>query len=263
MRRADPRPERLDLGLRGASSTTPGAGRRTISFVPRYYEIEQELRTRIAALEQQSRCRRTRSSARGSASPDDRAERRPTARPGGAVTASRPRHLRRGREVAPSCRQARRLLGRFAGAAAGRLLAARAAPPRGDRARAAAAVAAGRREGRRRPPRPPGRRRADRVEQAVLPDSASEAVPSRPNLEQGAAARGTDQRGIVPNSQARHDGVEEATAEDARLLGVKRGAPLLVERRLITDQAETPLELTESRYAGGRYGIDVDFVVIR
>ena len=49
--------------------------------------------------------------------------------------------------------------------------------------------------------------------------------------------------------------------EDARLLGVKRGAPLLVERRLIHDQDGGPLERTESRYVGARYGLDVDFEV--
>ncbi len=62
--------------------------------------------------------------------------------------------------------------------------------------------------------------------------------------------------GLALRSQA-----EAATAEDAKLLGVKRGEPLLVERRLIHDQAGVPLELTESRYVGSRYGLDVDFEV--
>jgi GntR family transcriptional regulator len=43
------------------------------------------------------------------------------------------------------------------------------------------------------------------------------------------------------------------------VLGVKRRSPLLVERRLIRDQEGTPLEWTESRYVGSRYGLDVDF----
>jgi GntR family transcriptional regulator len=43
---------------------------------------------------------------------------------------------------------------------------------------------------------------------------------------------------------------------------VTRGSPLLVERRVIADQRGAPLELTESRYAHGRYAIDVDFVVL-
>ena len=67
--------------------------------------------------------------------------------------------------------------------------------------------------------------------------------------------------GLVPTAGRASLAAEAATAEDARLLGVKRGAPLLVERRLIHDQAGAPLEWTESRYAGARYGLDVDFDV--
>jgi GntR family transcriptional regulator len=67
--------------------------------------------------------------------------------------------------------------------------------------------------------------------------------------------------GLVPTAGRAAIGAEEATAEDARLLGVKRGTPLLVERRLITDQDGAPLESTESRYVGSRYGLDVDFDV--
>jgi len=67
--------------------------------------------------------------------------------------------------------------------------------------------------------------------------------------------------GLVPTAGRAAIGAEAATAEDARLLGVKRGAPLLVERRLIQDQDGAPLELTESRYVASRYGLDVDFDV--
>ncbi len=54
---------------------------------------------------------------------------------------------------------------------------------------------------------------------------------------------------------------EAATAEDVRLLGVARGAPLLVERRVIADVAGHKLEATESRYPGERYALDVRFEV--
>ena len=67
--------------------------------------------------------------------------------------------------------------------------------------------------------------------------------------------------GLVPTAGRAAIGAEAATAEDAKLLGVKRGAPLLVERRLIQDQDGAPLELTESRYVASRYGLDVDFDV--
>jgi GntR family transcriptional regulator len=52
-----------------------------------------------------------------------------------------------------------------------------------------------------------------------------------------------------------------AAKEDARLLGVARGDPMLVERRVILDGHSRPIEATESRYPAGRYAIDVRFDV--
>jgi GntR family transcriptional regulator len=52
-----------------------------------------------------------------------------------------------------------------------------------------------------------------------------------------------------------------ASGEDARLLGVSVGDPMLVERRVILDGQGHPLEATESRYPGDRYAIDVRFDV--
>ena len=54
---------------------------------------------------------------------------------------------------------------------------------------------------------------------------------------------------------------EAATPEDVRLLLVQRGAPLLVERRVITDAGGRAVEATESRYPGDRYALDVRFEV--
>jgi GntR family transcriptional regulator len=67
--------------------------------------------------------------------------------------------------------------------------------------------------------------------------------------------------GQVPTAGRAVIGAEAANAEDARLLHVRKGSPLLVERRLINDQDGTPLELTESRYVASRYGLDVDIEV--
>ena len=67
--------------------------------------------------------------------------------------------------------------------------------------------------------------------------------------------------GLYPTSGSAALAAEAASAEDARLLRVRKGAPLLVERRLIRDQDGKPLESTESRYVGSRYGIDVEFDV--
>jgi GntR family transcriptional regulator len=91
---------------------------------------------------------------------------------------------------------------------------------------------------------------ADRVEDALDADLERESL-----FETLAGA------GLVPTSGSAALAAEAATAEDARLLRVRRGAPLLVERRLIHDQDGRPLEWTESRYVGSRYGIDVDFDV--
>ena len=67
--------------------------------------------------------------------------------------------------------------------------------------------------------------------------------------------------GLVPTAGHATITAEAASSDDARLLGVRKGSPLLVERRLISDQDDAPLELTESRYVPDRYDIDVDFVV--
>lgn len=56
-------------------------------------------------------------------------------------------------------------------------------------------------------------------------------------------------------------GAEPATEEDADLLGVQPGSPVLVERRLIFDQRDEPLEYTASRYAADRYRLEVAFDV--
>ena len=52
-----------------------------------------------------------------------------------------------------------------------------------------------------------------------------------------------------------------ATHEDARLLGIRRGDPMLVERRVIEDGHGRRVEATESRYPADRYALDVVFEV--
>lgn len=51
-----------------------------------------------------------------------------------------------------------------------------------------------------------------------------------------------------------------AGAEESEWLEVPAGAPLLVEQRTIHDQADAPLEFTESRYVGGRYLFDIELL---
>ena len=52
-----------------------------------------------------------------------------------------------------------------------------------------------------------------------------------------------------------------ATAEDARLLMIRNGDPLLVERRVIVDGHGRRIEATESRYQADRYALVVHFEV--
>src|SRR5690606_8706668 len=50
------------------------------------------------------------------------------------------------------------------------------------------------------------------------------------------------------------------TAEEAKRLGLTgQREPLLVERRIIRDQDDVPIEHTESAYIASRYVIDVTF----
>jgi GntR family transcriptional regulator len=52
-----------------------------------------------------------------------------------------------------------------------------------------------------------------------------------------------------------------ATAEEARLLGIRTGDPLLVERRVILDGHGRRIEATESVYLADRYALEVRFEV--
>ena len=52
-----------------------------------------------------------------------------------------------------------------------------------------------------------------------------------------------------------------ATAQEARLLGIRPGDPLLVERRVILDEHDLEIEFTESAYPADRYALEVQFEV--
>jgi GntR family transcriptional regulator len=52
-----------------------------------------------------------------------------------------------------------------------------------------------------------------------------------------------------------------AGSADARLLGIRAGDPLLVERRVISDPHGRRIEATESVYPADRYALDVTFEV--
>jgi len=98
------------------------------------------------------------------------------------------------------------------------------------------------------------------VEEAVF-EGGLAAVLMEADLEQGSLFQVLVGAGRVPTAGSASLTAQPASAADARALGVPRGSPLLVERRLIFDQAGRPLESTESRYAGDRYVLDVSFDV--
>ena len=81
------------------------------------------------------------------------------------------------------------------------------------------------------------------------------------DLDRGSLHRILLDLGHVPSRGRATLAAEAAGTTDAKLLGLKKGDAVLVERRLIEDQHGAPLELTESRYAGDRYGLEVRFVV--
>jgi GntR family transcriptional regulator len=81
------------------------------------------------------------------------------------------------------------------------------------------------------------------------------------DLERGSLFEALVGAGRVPTAGRASLGAGAATPEDAGPLEIAEGAPLLVERRLIFDQAGRPLEFTESRYAADRYRLEVSFDV--
>ena len=98
------------------------------------------------------------------------------------------------------------------------------------------------------------------IEEAVFP-AAIAPVILRADLERGSLHDTLVEGGHVPTMGRARLGAEPAGPEDALLLDVPEGSPLLVEKRVIHDQDGRPLELCESRYAGARYGLDVQFDV--
>jgi GntR family transcriptional regulator len=81
------------------------------------------------------------------------------------------------------------------------------------------------------------------------------------DLEAGSLHEALAAAGFVPARGRATIRAEAATDDDARLLAIEPGSPLLVERRVIVDQRGRPLETTASRYPAARYALDVDFEV--
>ncbi|HEX5825156.1 MAG TPA: GntR family transcriptional regulator [Candidatus Limnocylindrales bacterium] len=98
------------------------------------------------------------------------------------------------------------------------------------------------------------------LESAILVSSCAAAVMTA-DLERGSLHEAITRSGQTLRRGTGTVGAAAATAEDARLLAIRRGDPLLVERRVIADVAGRRIEATESRYPASRYALDVSFDV--
>ena len=98
------------------------------------------------------------------------------------------------------------------------------------------------------------------IEHAVLHGRTAGAILSA-DLSRGSLHETLMDAGFIPTKGQATIWAEAASDEDAALLDVRPGSPLLVERRVILDQRGRPLERTESRYAADRYALDVGFSV--
>ena len=81
------------------------------------------------------------------------------------------------------------------------------------------------------------------------------------DLEKGSLHATLRAAGFIPARGRATIAAGVASEDEARLLDVAPGTPLLVERRVIVDLRGRPLESTESRYPADRYALDVEFEV--
>lgn len=100
------------------------------------------------------------------------------------------------------------------------------------------------------------------VESTIL-DRRVAAVVTSADLEAGSLHEALAAAGHVLRRGSATITADAATREDARLLEIRPGDPLLVERRIIVDRQGRTLEATESRYPADRYALDVSFDVER
>lgn len=98
------------------------------------------------------------------------------------------------------------------------------------------------------------------IESSVLIGACADVVMAA-DLEHGSLHEALLRAGFTLRRGSGTIGAEAATADDAHLLEVPIGHPLLVERRIIADVHGRRIEATESRYPGDRYALDVSFDV--
>ena len=98
------------------------------------------------------------------------------------------------------------------------------------------------------------------LESVILVGSCAGAVMTA-DLERGSLHEAITRGGLTLRRGTGTVTAAAATGEDARLLDIRRGDPLLVERRVIADIDGRKIEATESRYPADRYALDVSFDV--
>ena len=76
------------------------------------------------------------------------------------------------------------------------------------------------------------------------------------DLIHGSLHAALEQRGIIPSVGAGTLTADVAAKDEAHLLVIPAGAPLLVERLVLHDQAGVPIQVGETRYAGQRFALD-------
>jgi GntR family transcriptional regulator len=107
-------------------------------------------------------------------------------------------------------------------------------------------------------------RRADgepiAVESAILIGACANAVMTA-DLAQGSLHETLGRAGFVLCRGIGTIAAAAATGEEARLLEIRTGDPLLVERRIIFDRHGQRIEATESVYPADRYALEVQFEV--
>jgi DNA-binding GntR family transcriptional regulator len=107
-------------------------------------------------------------------------------------------------------------------------------------------------------------RRADDVpialESTVLIEACREPVMAA-DLVHGSLHETLARAGFVLRRGSATISAAAASADDAHHLAIRKGDPLLVERRVIVDGQDRRIEATESRYPADRYGLVVSFDV--
>jgi GntR family transcriptional regulator len=98
------------------------------------------------------------------------------------------------------------------------------------------------------------------IESAILIGPCADAVMTA-DLAHGSLHETLARSGYVLRRGTGTIAAAAATAEEARLLGIRTGDPLLVERRVIVDSHGRRIEATESVYPADRYALDVQFAV--